>query len=242
MATITDLTECARPVYVEDPDGEDYPYGSLGSGFSVFYRNNYYFVTLAHVIGPSIPENLVIMVNDQENDLIPFNLLTGSRSPNIEESDIGDIRLLRIDNDLLTKSQLNSLCSLNLDKFRNNYRKPNPKDMAIITGYPAERKDVDFDKRRLKYQRFTIEGIVEGRSTEDYLYKVKLIKQDRIESMAGMSGSPVLILEETPNGKYDARFGGVVTRGGRSGNPRYAHFVEAAVVFNMLDKLEEEDS
>ncbi len=242
MTSLADLTECTRPVFVEDPESEEFPYGSLGSGFSIFYDGNYYFVTLTHVIKNSKPENLVIMINDHMTDLLPFDQLTGSISPSVEESDIGDIRLLRIPNDLLNKIQLNSLCALNLDRFRSLYLTPRPDETAVISGYPAERKMIDYKKKGLKYQRFTAEGVVRGVSSEEHLYKIELIKQDEVHSMSGMSGSPVFIFGNASNGAHNARFGGVVTRGGLSGDPLFVHFVDSAVVFRMLERLGKDEN
>lgn len=237
MGTIEELNQSVRAVYVEAPSMDDYKYGFLGSGLTLCYQGRYYCMTLHHVIKDSDPNNLVIMVNDEDPGIVPLTLLVGSKSPSYEESEIGDLRLLQINEDRLSSSQLESLTPINMDDQKVKYMKPEAGEGTIISGYPGERVKIDYKKEYLQEQRLSIQGKIIGRSTEEHLYKAELISQNSVSSMGGMSGGPVFINPDGDLISQQWRFGGIVTRSGPTGAPKYAHFIDAAKAFEMLDKL-----
>jgi hypothetical protein len=234
MAILKDLFVCTRPVFFEN-DNREYPYSFSGSSFVIFYRTDYYLFTLRHVLGAYHHDQVSILVNDENDQFIPFNLFSHPTYPDRTESDYGDVCVLRIDKNSLSLQQRNSLAALNLDEFVKHSPNLNSGDTLIFTGYPTHNRGIDYERRVLSWQRVSIEARYDKPYAEEHLHKIMIPDTANITSFDGFSGSPVLKIASTEDHKYDVRFAGILLRG--SVEAKTAYFVDHIVIYNILNKI-----
>jgi hypothetical protein len=109
---------------------------------------------------------------------------------------------------------------------------PQAGDALVVPGYPKCINDVDYEKSAIKKQAYFPSGKYVGNTSQDGVHRCALSGTTLVDSVDGMSGSPVLSIQFI-NDLPCFSFVGMVIRG--SVTAGHVDFVTAPVLKHILD-------
>lgn len=229
------VLKCSRPIYFENKGEEKYTYSVRGSAFIIYYQDDYYVFTAEHNLKDFESEDISIFISETSRYFIPINNRWKVIHPQISESDYADISLLRVDKKQLNKEELNSLKAIDLDMKINARVTHSIGDGLILSGYPTDNREIDYEEAKLLQQRVIIEGEYDGISYDKHIHRINVQELGEATTFDGLSGSPVFRLDDAKNNKYDVNLVGLILRGGFKARKLY--YVDTIVLYNMLNKI-----
>lgn len=205
---IQEITNCSRPVLFEN-DFTDYDYSIGGSCIVVSFRGVHYAITAKHVIKGYVAEQILIPYQAGSNHFLPISEVLLPNTCEDEDTDHKDFVLLRVAADKLDPSEPFG------DIYEINFPSGLPviqSDRILISGFPREINEIDYDTKKIKQQRFLITGTKLGKT--DYLGMIKFQydPQNKIKSFDGLSGAPIFLFSPIGDNKYIVRLEGILLR------------------------------
>lgn len=215
-----DIQECTRPVLFET-GYDEVPYGCKGSGFVVAFGEQYYFITLDHVVKKLDPKTILVPYSPGSEYFLPFNMCF-----RCEEYDLYCMRIDKasLDNSIhvphvdITTLESSSLCTRRERDF-------------ISFGYPAENGKIDYDKESIWNTLTAIRFAYSDSSYDHHTTVLQVGDKPRLISYDGFSGSPVFYVR---NGRVSS-LAGILAMG--EAKNKVVHFINASVVYDFLRSL-----
>jgi hypothetical protein len=234
----TNSLDCSLPVLWES-DNPDYPYWFGGTCFLAKYRDEFYVITAKHVIADRSPDKLLVHHRAKSRSFFPFDKIYRDKTPDPEDSDSSDWVILHVKKDLV------DWCDppvQPLDLTR-GVPKVSPSGMQAASfaarGYPKCRSGIHYELQLIYWQAFWGFADYDHASTAKRCHVVMFQDLSPIESMDGMSGSPVfMVLNGDRNDQ--AFFAGLLIMGSKDSG--LGHFISAEVITSALQWIAINDS
>lgn len=237
---MSEFEEACRPVIFEQKH-EEFCYWGKGSSFLIANANNYYWVTASHVLknmGGCV-ESVRIFPSDTSRISLPFNEKYTIKSDSTNGEDYKDVLILRIDLQEFDASGDAPLVAQDLEQGVLGAEHLREDDELWVIGYPSESNFVDYDCRAIKNTRSIVRAVYGGESFSDHCHKLIIETSLKLESLDGLSGSPVFHIKKTNrNGQLAAYplLVGMLLRGTASSG--VAHFVSSSVIAKIVSLAE----
>ena len=107
----------------------------------------------------------------------------------------------------------------------------------VVPGYPKCLNGVDYERFVIHNKQYFLSGHYQE-STRPGIHLMSIDEMEQVESGDGMSGSPVLFVENHPEAHYFG-FLGMVIKGSKFLLQK--EFIIAPVLFDMLDRIISQD-
>jgi hypothetical protein len=138
--TVDELKHCIRPV-IFDLENDTASYSTKGTSFGVMFDDDFFIVTLKHVISSVPTKNILFPYGGTHEkafqEFLPIDRKLGfDNKNNDEDTDKYELVAFRVD-----KTQINDSI-FDPNSFFKIYKKPinyNDFDMLLIFGYPSKR-------------------------------------------------------------------------------------------------------
>jgi hypothetical protein len=230
------ITHCARPVLFANADRE-YPYSISGTAFVVKFSDRSFIVTAKHVLrlGSFKPHQLCIQYRPDGKDFLPLGALYVVRGTDSEDTDQYDIAVREVDLSALQTElygdyepyQLFQMDRLTIYSQRGAY---------LYRGYPTPLREVDFDCNKIEQGSVTSRAEYVGRTKYASIHQLRLLDLKPLESIDGLSGSPVFQVHNEENSKYSREaFAGMLIRGTIESGAAY--LIEHARIIEVLANI-----
>lgn len=236
--SLDDLSTCSRPIVFEatqvaDADegiGEhDFAYFVGGTAFICTWNSRPFVVTARHCVEKVEGDQVLIFASTDHPTSLPFSRVWKGSEPILE--DAADLAVFEIacgvDDEPLRGMTPPELRGYTAPRFAAD-------EPLIVSGYPLQKRAVDYEERLLPEQRFRLEARYVGPSVGDHVHELKILRHGDLESFNGFSGSPVFVI-----GGKEAHFAGMVVLGSHDTTKSVRmHFVAGAVVQTALSIVE----
>lgn len=217
-------------MYFEREKEEEYPYFGLGTCFLCSYQTGIYAFTAHHVLREKEPEIVRILAHDEADEFLPFNLYS---SPNQPQEEYQDFSLFRIAHYGPIESWKHSSIVLDQTIVLRGRKSFLAGSRMAIGGYPAEKRSVDYDRKKLAHQRVILPATYTGTEPEDkHIHRLHLNDLADINDLNGFSGSPVF----SENDGANWGLAGLVIRG--KAELKAMTFIDVAVLWSALMSIE----
>lgn len=231
--TMKEFFRCTLPVISEHPEPEYAPYSFGGTSFLVEYQGVLCVLTAQHVIDNLHPDPHRIRVLAEQGGE-RFLPLAGIARSNIPES-YADISMIEVNQAELTAETRARLHPVNLNELnRTNNFHPSV-SVLCLRGYPRCLSNIDFSEETMRFCGYYTETRYIGYSTVEHCHVLNFIDLSGVESINGLSGSPVLhVIKTGPNSLlYD--FAGMLIMGTKES--LIGHFIDSSMIYAALDWL-----
>lgn len=236
--TLLGLAKCAHPL-IFDTDIEGAEYGIAGTCFLATYRGRLFVLTAGHCLTEGNGNDLRIALNPKTKAFLPIKQLNRAKS-NPPDQDYADVAILEAEPSLLTAEEQRDLVTLDLDQLFAAEMTLQQNAKLVVAGFPKCLNGVDYENFVLKMQAYMPSGRYLRASEKIGIHLLQLNEAEQVTQGDGMSGSPVLFVEEYAGG-HCFGFLGMSIKG--SDFWLQKEFIGADVLFQMLDKIiQEKDS
>lgn len=228
--------DACRPVIFEQ-NHQEFCYWGKGSSFLIANADNYYWVTASHVLknmGGSV-DSVRIFPSDNSRISLPFNEKYTVKADSSNGDDYKDILILRIDLHEFDSSGDTPLIAQDLEQGVLGAEHLQEDDELWVIGYPSESNFIDYDSRAIKNTRSVVRAVYKGRGYSDHCHKLIINTSLKLESLDGLSGSPVFHMKSKKLNGQLADYPllvGMLLRGTASSG--IAHFVSSSVIAEMV--------
>ncbi len=223
--------ECAKPLVFENED-EEFSYSMQGTGFLARFNGRYFGITAKHCLRTRTRESVRFELDEKGEHFLPLKAVHILEADN--EADFSDLAFFEIEQNLVEAADLQGNQFLDIDYFIGLDCKLNPKATLALRGFPSQLNFVDYERRVIHTQGFCTDGNFGGAAESQYCGLIKFIDLEKIESLDGLSGSPVFQFEKLERG-YHYLFAGVLIRGSKASG--LGSFIYSSIVFRALQKL-----
>jgi hypothetical protein len=227
---IADLMKCAKPLIFENKD-EEFTYSFAGTCFLASFESRHYAITARHCIQSHNYKSARIRL---EPGNLTFLQMVGVYYPNGKDYDLYDLAAYEIDSRGIPSAEVVRAHFLDLD-----YYSKMPVDfltsdsILALRGCPSEINQVDYEDNVIRTKEFATDGFYDGPAEEKGCSRIRFINLESIESLDGLSGSPVFNLNEIEEKQYSHFFAGVFIRGTKGS--LLGRFINAEVVYAFLN-------
>ena len=230
--TFSGTWKVSYPLIWED-ELEGYEYGIAGTGFLVRYRKRLFLVTAGHCLRDGPCDNLRVACNPETKSFLPLQSLHRA-STTAEDNDFADLAIFEANPGRLTPAEQSALQYLDLQRLTlgSNYLKIG--DRMTTPGFPKGTTYVDFEKVKLVERRYIPSGYYQGPTGDAHIHSLNYSELDQVESIDGMSGSPVLFIKQFPEAHYYG-CAGMLIRGGKEAMS--GRFIELPVIIHALNRI-----
>jgi hypothetical protein len=234
--TLKTIGNCTSPLIFEDefPDGE--LYGIAGTCFLVCYRNVVFVITAQHCLTPQNGNDVRIALNPETKSFLPLKQLHRAIS-NPPGQDFADLAVFEAAPELLEYGERAALQFLALDPLRRPTLIIEEDAKLVVPGFPKYLNEVDYNRFVLHTQRYLPSGNYRGPTDRVGVHAMEFDELEHIDWPDGMSGSPVLFVENHPEAHFFG-FMGVLIKAERYG--KNSEFIGADVLFTLLDQIVED--
>lgn len=226
---IKDVLQSTRVAYFENDGTEGFDYSSGGTGFLCKFKNSYFFVTANHVVARRNPDDLRVATRAGPD---PTEFLSFDRRgvPEPDQEGIRDFVVLHIHSGDGPQAWRQCAMPLTEDFVRTGRNSLRKDGKLIISGYPGDLREIDFEDLVLREQRAIIGAVYDKPLAEtQWLHAARIIDPPpTLIEMAGMSGSPVF----GHASRSEIGLAGILIWGGPVTAP--VHFIDSAVLWNAL--------
>lgn len=232
--TLATIGNCTSPLIFEDEFSEDVSlYGIAGTCFLVCYRNVIFVVTAQHCLIPQNGNDVRIALNPKTKSFLPLKQLHRAVS-NPPGQDRADLAVFEAAPELLEPEEQAALQFLALDPLRSSTLKIKDDAKLVVPGFPKYLNEVDYDRFVLHTQRYLPSGNYRGPTDCLGVHWMEFDALEHIDWPDGMSGSPVLFVEDHHESYF---FGlmGVLIKAERYG--KNSTFIGAYVLYQILDQI-----
>lgn len=239
---LDDVSACSRPIIFEstpiaDEDegiGEhDFAYFVGGTAFICTWRSRPFVVTARHCVEEVRGDQVLIFASTDHRGSLPFSRVWKGAESSFE--DFADLAVFEVACGLEDEP----LRGISLPELR-GYTAPRlaADERLMVSGYPLEKRAVDYQERRLPEQRYRLEARYLGLSVADHVHELKILGHGDLESFNGFSGSPVFVVRGN-----EAHFAGMVVLGSHDTTKSVRmHFVAGAVLQAALSIVDSSSS
>ena len=106
-------------------------------------------------------------------------------------------------------------------------------DILVTRGFPHSLGGIDYDSGVIEVQSLAFSGNYVGPTTDLHVHTCVFPKLEHVESINGISGSPVFVVRSVPIG-LDYLFAGMIVRG--NAERRLFRFVDCSIIFMALSR------
>lgn len=209
---LKDLANIVRPL-IFDNEYEGYEHNSLGSCVVIEYASRYFAITALHNNKNDgyEPKQFMVPYSSGSNLFFPMKAVFSVETSENEDTDHKDIFFIEIPREDIEEDKLN--LDTIYDFSENSDVSITGKTKYVVHGFPDELQNIDFDKKVIKNQRFSVSGRIENRECYLGVDQIKFDGNAGLNSFSGMSGGGVFSLTPDGAGKYFSRFEGILLRG-----------------------------
>jgi len=238
---LVELFKCSRPVLFEN-DYEGYEYSVGGTAFVVKFKNHYYVLTAKHVIinlSKFSPDQFRVQYRPDSRDFLPISNLYKPSVTDTEDTDQFDLAVFQIDDSTLQAELFGEHRPYNLlemDKFTIY----NPNSKFVYRGFPIETRNIDWVEKNMHQAALLGEAEYLGPTGYACTHKLRLLNLQSLNSIDGLSGSPVFQINHDDDRFSRESFAGILIRGSRGCDE--AHFLEHRRVIDVLKEIDERHS
>lgn len=228
---LSDILKCALPIICEH-DNEQYPYGSPpGTCFAITFRQKYWIVTANHILkNHNInPDMLRVPYHQGASAFIPLNTI--HRPPDDCTEDYNDIVFLAVDSILVNQQEMRCCNPIVIDEMIPNNTFDNS-SLLVVRGYPECLGSIDYDTKKIVSKGFTVEAKYKGKSSLKCCSQLEFHSLDNVDSLNGLSGSPILHITRTLQNGFLYNFAGMMIRASREF--KTGHFINSNVIHKAL--------
>lgn len=230
--TLTSLASCVHPLIFETGiEGADY--GIAGSCFLARYKGQLFVITANHCLSAANGNDVRIALNPETKSFLPLNQLHRAESKPANQ-DYADFAVFEAAAENLEPKEQEFLNALDLDSFHAANIKIQADARLVIPGFPKCLNSVDYDRFVLHMQRYLPSGKYRGLVGRAGIHRMEFDELEQIDWPDGMSGSPILFVENLPDG-HCVGFLGMLIKAHRY--QKNAEFIGADVVFYLLDEI-----
>jgi hypothetical protein len=211
-----------------------YEYFTGGTSFLARRRRVLFATTAAHALADKPDEDVWIPPNADSLERLPLRYVTGTQAALSGYELAADLAAFRVEERFVRDALAPAV---DLDRMALlDGSKAVPGGEIVFAGFPKGLVNaIDYETRCVSRQRFVGHGrYVESRAR--WLHRFEVGDLGRVETLDGMSGSPVFYRGP---GEDDYCFAGVLVRG--DAGVQVAHFVEAHVLWWLLDRAVRRD-
>lgn len=228
MTTPIEVTACALPLLAEGDD-ELYPYWFGGTCFLCRHTGALYAVTANHCLRNKTKDEVRIQRNPRSPTFITLTGLATQRQESLHPGDPEQDDWAVFEASEPEESHDDPLVPvLCLDEVPDAALPPTGAHRFIVRGYPNEICGIDYEDLEIKWKAFHGTATCCGRpSWSQFCFTVKLDDVSGIESIDGLSGSPVFLVD-TKTVPYSYSFAGMALRGSKES--ALLHVLEARVI------------
>jgi len=221
------IFKCSRGLFFENENSAAYPYQTCGTCFLVKFNAEYYIVTANHNIKEREPDIVRVFAHDQDSrEFLPIN--NEIKIDDAIQRDKFDLIIYRIEDMLEDESWKKDAININEDFISKGRKALSKNSIITVSGYPGERRGIDYDKMLLYQQRVYLSFNYYQKSN-NFMHEVRIIDRASIKRFNGFSGSPAF-------GEYSSNgFGlsGITLTGGNTG----VRIIDSAILWNMLKRI-----
>ena len=208
------IVTCARPVLFAN-ESPEYPYSVGGTAFIVKFQGRTYLVTARHVHNLQNFEagQFCIQYRPDSRDFLPLGAMYLVRGENKEDTDQYDIVVREIDDRAVREELYGEYPPYSLLQM-DRYTIFSQRGAYLYRGYPSAMREVDFERKRVEQGAVTTRAEYVGRTPYEGVHELRLLDLDPLESIDGLSGSPVFQVHNEAGTKYSIEsFAGMLIRG-----------------------------
>jgi len=208
------ITHCARPVLFAN-DNHEYPYSIGGTAFVIKFEGICFVVTAKHVLNlrSFAPHQSRVQYRPDGRDFLPLGALYLVHGSEEDDTDQYDIAIREVKADILRPDLFGGYEPyplLSMDR----YTIYSERGAYLFRGYPMDMREVDFDSRKIEQGSVTTRAEYVGRTKYASIRELRLLNLCPLQSVDGLSGSPVFQVHNEENTKYSREaFAGMIIRG-----------------------------
>jgi hypothetical protein len=226
------LYQATSPLIFESlPEGGEY--GIAGSSFLVRYRGRHWVITAGHCLQGGDGRNVRVALNPLTGTFLPLMSLRVGHTPRAD-SDHADVAIFEAEPERLTPEDQQARVYFDLDQLAGGDGALTPETELITPGYPREHNFVDYDAIAIVATPYAPGGLYAGTTGDVHNHFIHYQALDEVESVQGLSGSPVIMLLRQSGWVYFS-LAGMLLRADR--NARIGRFVEARALVRLLDRI-----
>lgn len=224
---LVELLQCAKPLIFENSEA-DFRYSIQGTCFVACFRSHYYAITAQHCLRNRISESIRIRMTPGDLNFISAELLSLPQDSAEDSSDLAFLKIAPPNSTALRTPQFLEIgeqddCSLTSD------------EILAVVGFPTDCNSADYESLLIKTQMYSPDGRYAGPAEDEHCSIIRFNNLAHIDSLDGLSGSPVLSFQEIENARYKHRFAGVLIRGTKKSG--LGRFINATRVIHFLKQL-----
>ena len=222
---LADLVECSLPLLAEGKD-DAYPYWFGGTCFLVRYQGDLFVVTANHCLKNKTKDEVRVQRHPASDTFLTLTALFTQHKEALHEDDPDqdDWAVLQVE---VMDSCDPTATPLDLDATPDATQLTGTK--LVVRGYPKGLSGIDYDALKIRWQAFAGSAAYEGRpSWSERCHTLVLDDVAGVESIDGLSGSPVFALKPEHGNKLSYSFAGMALRGSKES--KLVHILEAPVV------------
>jgi hypothetical protein len=230
------ITHCARPVLFAN-NNREYPYSIGGTAFVVKFESLWFVVTAKHVLNlrSFAPHQSCVQYRPDGRDFLPLGALYLVHGAEEDDTDQYDIAVREVKGDILRPDLFGGYepyALLSMDR----YTIYSEKGAYLFRGYPMDMREVDFDSRKVEQGSVTTRAEYVGRTKYASIRELRLLNLSPLQSIDGLSGSPVFQVHNEENSKYSREaFAGMIIRG--SIDSGRAYIIEHKRIIEVLTDI-----
>lgn len=228
---LANFLQLSKPI-VFDTGFDEFPYSGAGSGFLSYFQNRLYFVTALHVVRGEDLDRLMIFLNNETEDSIPFE---ATYQPSSLEGDYGDFIIMQVAMDKISMTTDSLAHAIRFDNLSSNW-KASPDDYQFVFfGYPMEGRSVDYDAYKIIASQQLLIARLAGVGVSNHCFELEISDLNGVTDLNGFSGSPVIAVPRNSMKHSSAEFCGMLIQG--SASSYRAHFIDANLIKGAFEKI-----
>jgi trypsin-like peptidase len=223
---VRELLECALPLLAEG-DHERYPYWFGGTCFAVRFNGRLYVVTAEHCVRDKDRNEVRVQRQPGSDTLVTLRALF-IQDPSQRDAEDPDQHDWAVFQAVEPEDSGDSLVNVvDVAAVPDAPLPPPPGHKLLVRGYPKTRCLIDYEKLTIVWQAYGGTGQYVGATSSKWLHTMKMDDISQVESVDGLSGSPVFLAAPEQDGLAFS-FAGMVLRGSKESG--LLHFLDRAVV------------
>lgn len=234
---IQELAACSLPLLAEGSDST-YPYWFGGTCFLCRFGGALYVVTARHCLRDKSKDEVRIQANPNSRALLPLcSLFTQSDSHRHEDEVSDDWAVFQVAGDGTAVDSMSTVRPLELDELACASWPPPEGHHLVVRGYPKTASEISYEECAIRWRAYMGSARYVCKPTwGDHVHTLRLDDVTEVESVDGLSGSPVFMVtgDDPP---LSVVFAGLVLKGSKKSS--LLHFLDARVVRAAVAKSHE---
>ena len=230
--SLISLASSTQPLIFET-NLEGTEYGIAETCFLARYRGRLFAITANHCLSAQNGNDVRISIYQGSKSFLPLKEIHRAKSdpPNQDHTDFA---IFEAQPELLNADERQRIQALELDAMRVAKMSQAVKVKLVVPGFPKCLNEVNYERLVIHTQRYLPSGKYQGDAGRFGIYSMEFDEIDQIDHPDGMSGSPVLVVEEHPEAHF-VGFLGVMIKASKL--LKTAEFISGSLIFQMLDHI-----